>query len=143
MSNAPFFQQHLTEAEVALVNRRHQRAALDLEIETLEKVIQLYREAIYRADDVPPPERGETPVHRYGSKRDRIRRGIKQLLTDRGTCHRSEIAEHLKSLGVVGSEKDSLAAVSSILSASGEFVTDHNGNWSLAPTERKDADMTT
>jgi hypothetical protein len=119
------------------VNRKRLRARLDKEIETLEKVIQLYRETIYRDDDVTP-ERADMPVsYRHGSKRGRIHKAIRDLLTRDGTCHRSKIADYLQQLGLVNGS-NSPGYVSSILSASnGMFVTDHRGNWSL-PTELKE-----
>jgi hypothetical protein len=86
MTDMNFIHQHLTETETALVNRRRQRDNLDREIEGLERIVQIYRELAYRPDD-GASLRDDAPPNapRYGSKRDRIHKAIKDLLTRDGT----------------------------------------------------------
>ena len=56
--------------------------------------------------------------------------------------HRLQIYDRLKNLGIVSGEKKDLVYFGSILSgAKGFFVTDRNGNWSLAGKEPKEQEV--
>lgn len=132
--------QLLTDAENAVTIRRRQRSRLDGEIAALEEIIRVQRDLIYRDGDLPfrdDEDHPRTPGSpRYGSKRDRFQRAIKEMLAEHGTMHRTKIARYLEERGLLGGGEDALPTTSTYLSglkARGEVVTDDNGNWSLPP----------
>jgi hypothetical protein len=138
MTDRTFFEQHLAAAETALLNLKQQRDNLDLKIETLDAVIRIERAFIFREE----PER-DTPripgSPQWASKRSRIQNGTEKILAEHGKMHRLQIYDRLKSLGIVSGDKKDLVYFGSILSgAKGLFVTDRNGNWSLATKEPKE-----
>jgi hypothetical protein len=140
MGDMNFIRQHLADAENALANCKRQRRELDRQIEALEQVVQIERQVAYQQEHNSNCEEQDNTngsnAPRYGSKRGRIHTAINKLLAEHRTLHRSQITEHLQNLGLVGTERNVLANVSSILSSSnGAYATDHKGNWSLPASE--------
>lgn len=72
---------------------------------------------------------------RQMSKQERIRREIHGLLEKQQIAHRKDILAHLIAKGVMGHEKDPMAALAAYLSGfKDDFVFDGNGNYSLKPS---------
>jgi hypothetical protein len=139
----PDLHQLLTDDENALAARKRQRSRLDKEIAILEEVIRLKRELVYRDGDLPSPDdHARIPGSpRYGSKRDRFQKAIRDLLAEHGTLHRTRIARYLEDCGLLSGGEDALPTTSTYLSglkARGEIVTDDNGNWSLPPPKTQE-----
>jgi len=87
-------------------------------------------------------QRVDIPTHLSGrplrpdSKRAKIIRATRALLEASGPKSRSEIADFLIDLGIMGQERDSKGYLSVILSYARElFATDHRGIWYLKDTE--------
>src|SRR6266446_6586976 len=106
MNDSSFIHQHLPEVENALATRKRQRSHLDREITALEEIIRVGREFVYRTegdsatlDDHDHPRTWNAPG--YGGKRRRNQKEIKEMLTEHGTLHRTQIAQRLEDLGLV------------------------------------------
>jgi hypothetical protein len=78
-----------------------------------------------------PP--GDQEIHgKYVSKRSQMNQEITNLLTLRGTVHRSHILEHLISRGLMGLEKSPMAHLAAFLSSNRDkFEYDGSSNFRL------------
>jgi hypothetical protein len=77
-----------------------------------------------------PPVPGKQPT-----KIERVKKEIRDLLEQKGISHRKAILAHLTARGVMGHEKDPMAALAAYLSGfKDDFVFDGNGNYSLKPS---------
>jgi hypothetical protein len=149
MSDLNFIHDKLTEAETVLAARKRQRSQLDNEIETIEAVIRVYGDFVYHnRDRREASSSSDNPVlsqrHRFGSKRIRITNAIKQMLVERGTMHRNEIADNLKVLGLLAKPEGILNTTSNYLSgmkSRGELESDNTRELREAGNQIADEDL--
>jgi len=128
-------ERHLAEAREALAQCDRQRTILQEEVAALETIItKTPEERIQpaREEHHPSQARDGSRYTLYGSKRDRMETAIERFLRENSQpMHRIQIKDHLLELGIVGEERDPLAHVSSVLSASPRFISVSNGLWTL------------
>lgn len=135
----------LAEDEATLAALKKQRVDLDRQIADWEEMVRIERDIVSKRPRAEPPEPpklqekqpgGSEPHrevrHRSGSKTYNVYTAVAALLVGNRTMHRKVLYERLIQDGVID-HKTTLAHFSHLLSmAKGRFVSDGNGNWSLA-----------
>lgn len=99
-------------------------------VKQIKELLALYKLS-ETANGVPSPRESDVN-QRPESKATKIRAAITDLLTKKSTVHRAAILDHLTKLGLMGNEKDPMAALAAYLSGWKDiFDFDGKGNWSL------------